>query len=89
MPISTMDGLPYLKGTQQNKESGSCHSCAIISTACNECHHAYNLSILDPTNENLMSAQKALLLDHFRLGHISIEHLRTLYQCPTDQRMLM
>jgi len=42
------------------------------------------LSILSAQNDNLTSAQKALLLDHQRLGHINVEHLRTLYRCTTE-----
>jgi len=54
---------------------------------CESCKHDYNLSVLDPTNENLMSAQKALLLDHFCLGHIGIDHLHSLYQNTLDQEL--
>jgi hypothetical protein len=34
---------------------------------------------LDEDNENLTPAQKTLLLDHQRLGHINMQHLQTLY----------
>jgi len=89
MPISVLDGLPYLQGflPTESLTAFSCHSCSSKSSTCESCAHAYNLSILDPTNENLTSAQKALLLDHFRLGHLGIDHLRTLYRCSssTDQ----
>ena len=38
------------------------------------------LDILDEENENLTQAQKTLLLDHQRLGHINMPHLQTLYK---------
>jgi len=54
-----------------------------MDRACAKCSHAFNLSVLSPHNENLTTAQKGLLLDHQRLGHIGIDHLCTLYHCPT------
>jgi len=83
VPISALDGLPYIPGLPSPLpdaapcSSGSCH--------CASCSHAYNLSILSPENENLTAAQKSLLLDHHRLGHIGLDHLRTLYRCPTPE----
>jgi len=82
MPISTLDGLPYLQMVPV--DAVHCTNCVNLVATCESCKHAHNLSLLDPLNENLMSAQKALLLDHFRLGHIGIDHLRTLYRCSTE-----
>jgi len=79
--ISALDGLPYIQGHAPS-HSQPCSSCA-MDRPCAKCSHAFNLSVLSPHNENLTAAQKALLLDHQRLGHIGIDHLRTLYHCPT------
>jgi len=74
VPISVLDGLPYLHGERALLSKSCSDACG-----CTNCAHAYNLSVLSPHNENLTGAQKALLLDHQRLGHINIEHLRSLY----------
>ena len=39
----------------------------------------YNLSVLDPANINLDVSIKALLLDHYHLGYLHMDHLKTLY----------
>jgi len=87
VPILALDGLPYIPGLPSLLPdaspctSGSCH--------CASCLHAYNLSILLPENENLTAAQKSLLLDHHHLGHIGLDHLCRLYQCPTPQETII
>jgi hypothetical protein len=37
-------------------------------------------SMFDPSNENLSATQKQLLLDHCRLGHFSMAHIKSLYK---------
>jgi hypothetical protein len=36
--------------------------------------------MFDPANDNLSASQKQLLLDHCRLGHFAMSHVKTLYQ---------
>jgi hypothetical protein len=43
-----------------------------------------NMSVLDETNQNLSSTQKAILLWHCRLGHIGFQHIvKLLSMCDT------
>jgi len=78
--ISVLDGLPYIQilPSFPKEMPGQCVSCS-HTTSCQSCAHAYNLSVLLAQNDNLMFAQKVLLLDHQHLGHINVEHLRMLY----------
>ena len=80
MEISVLDGLPYMQAIPIDKSTVSnCSAC--VKPECHECQHAFHLNVLSEQNDNLSSAQKVLLLDHQRLGHIHIDHLRTLYRC--------
>ena len=67
-----------------------------VSAPCNECGTTctcnqistnfdamYHMEVLSDSNENLTSAQKELLLDHQRLGHIHMAHLQDLYRPKT------
>jgi len=54
--ISLMDGLPYLKIILIDS---SCHNYSIRSGTCESYLHAYNLSILDLTNENLICTESS------------------------------
>ena len=47
---------------------------------CSSCHRQsiVSLSVLEETNQNITSAQKDLLLWHFRLGHLGFAHLQHL-----------
>jgi hypothetical protein len=41
---------------------------------------AFNMEVLSNENQNLTKAQKELLLDHQRLGHINMQTIQRLYQ---------
>lgn len=47
----------------------SCHTCFVTGT----------FNVLGTHNTNLTAAQKALLFDHHRLGHVNMAHLQRLY----------
>jgi transposase InsO family protein len=75
--VDPRSNIPMLIAARQPKADCSCsgcHSCSVNT--------AY-LSVLAPENANLTGAQKTLLLDHQRLGHINFAHLQALYR-PTD-----
>ena len=40
-----------------------------------------NVSVHHPKNANLTASQKQLLLDHYRLGHLRMSLIQTLYTC--------
>jgi hypothetical protein len=52
----------------------------VSSPSDSHCDATAALDILDKDNENLTHAQKTLLLDHQRLGHINMQHFQMLYK---------
>jgi len=91
--ILVIDGLPYIQcllpsETTLMNSMVHCSAC-LQSNNCVSCANAFNLSVLSAQNDNLMSAQKTLLLDHQQLGHISIDNLHTLYHCVEDNSLLV
>ena len=89
-PVSKIDNLPYFDATLDNCKDGSTTQCSCKSN-CARCNNAqlfdsaleasgFSMEVLNKTNENLTAAQKELLLDHQRLGHIGFEHLQSLYR---------
>ena len=87
--ISKMDGIPYFEASVQNCEDPK-PTCTCGNT-CPSCNTAklhdhlleavgYSMEVLSEANENLSAAQKDLLLDHQRLGHIGFDHLQSLYR---------
>jgi len=75
-----LDGLPYIQ-TLPIDTLPVLHCAACVKLECILCQQAFSLNVLSEQNKNLSSAQKALLLDHQRLGHIHIDHLYTSYCC--------
>ena len=79
-PMSKIDGLPYFEATlddchESSKPKCTCqHTCPACNTAQLHDHLletvGYSMEVLSEANENLSAAQKDLLLDHQRLGHI-------------------
>ena len=82
-PIDPRSNLPVaLAKTSCHQGGCNTESSEILdpSAPCSSCHrHAIaTLYVLDKTNQNLTSAQKDLLLWHFRLGHMGFAHLQQL-----------
>ena len=96
IPIAFMEPLKHSRQRPSKRSSlaQSAHIQAQHTTDASEndvrslpdshCDATAALDILDEDNENLTPAQKTLLLDHQRLGHINMQHLQTLY---TDHRI--
>jgi hypothetical protein len=59
--------------TSRKQGECQCHTC----TSC-------NLTVADETNQNITSAQKELLLWHWRLAHMGFDHLQKLLRTPSD-----
>ena len=70
-----------LQSSAQQGEPDQKKAKTSTSSKC-RCHA--NPTVFDPTNHNLSRTQKGLLLDHARLGHISMHVIQKLYQCPGD-----
>ena len=91
MSISVLDGLPHLTASSlppsdmKIGDADATRPCPC--TTCSSCSFskALNLGLLHEQNENLTPAQKALLLDHQRLGHLHMEHLQDLYRPRKDK----
>lgn len=96
IPIHPTGNLPVLLGHESQADSTlaadpcSCHSCSSCCTSTPGrlpgSAHGYTASVLDPTNLNLTSSQKQLLLEHHRLGHLSFPHLQELYRETSVER---
>ena len=90
MPVNGTDRLAYFRinTSSSGALAKSCSSCTKCQEQCPSCHlqAAFNLGVLHESNSNLTPSQKALLLDHQRLGHIHIDHLRSLYRVHDDGR---
>ena len=78
-PMHPITNLPVALAKHTKPTSCTCGSCG----GCLAAQAHSSIGILDETNQNLTAAQKELLLDHQRLGHLSMEHLQCLYK-PTD-----
>ena len=92
IPIALMTHI----APAQDQDNKNCSHAAIASDASENGEHEHNndnqdssagccnlnssIHTLDEDNENLTPAQKELLLDHQRLGHINMSHLKTLYK---------
>ena len=51
-------------------------------------HAAHSAAVHNPKNHNLSTAQKAVLLDHQRLGHYRMQLIQSLYKPPPDDSPL-
>jgi hypothetical protein len=58
-----------------NQESPSASSCE----SCGNCPGSAHLTVAAETNQNLTPSQRALLIWHWRLGHIGFDHLKRLF----------
>jgi hypothetical protein len=86
--IASHDNLPYFfsspvpstpkSTTEQPPKPTSPCDC----TSCIACHFTavHNMEVLSKRNQNLSPAQKELLLDHQRLGHLNMAHVQQLYR---------
>ena len=72
--IDSRTRLPFILG-----EPSTWARPEIQATKTSSCGCHFN-SVYDPRNHNLSAAQKALLLDHCRLGHISMKAIQRLYR---------
>ena len=77
-PMEPMSRLPMIFGEIVQKEE---RTKSEPTTKCESCSQAnVSINIYDPRNVNLSPAQKALKLDHDRLGHIGFKRLQALYK---------
>jgi hypothetical protein len=62
------------RDTKLSRKQGECqcHTCTLC-----------NLTVADETNQNITSAQKELLLWHWRLAYMAFDHLQKLLSVPT------
>jgi hypothetical protein len=68
--------LPFITARNVTKPPCSCTATHI----CSACPNGQLFSsLLAPGNHNLTGAQKSLLRDHFRLGHVNFQQLQSLY----------
>jgi hypothetical protein len=67
-----------------HKHCPSSSACTIIPDSCSH-HGMAHISVADQTNQNLTPAKRALLLWHWRLGHIGFDHLQRLFIRPDDK----
>ena len=91
LPIAMMGPVPQVTKSAPHvpQPHASClrpankQSDAAVNGVCDSdsyCDATAALDILDESNENLTVAQKTLMLDHQRLGHLNMKHLQTLYK---------
>jgi hypothetical protein len=81
IPISAFDNLPHFRASPPSCEGPSPETPACGNKKCLACQvHTFNMEFLSNENQNLTKAQKELLLDHQRLGHISMCTIQHLYQ---------
>jgi hypothetical protein len=64
--------LPYSPFTKKN------NTCCMKWSHYSSQHTSVCISLIVDQNQNLSSAQKELLLWHFRLGHLSFQHIQWL-----------
>jgi hypothetical protein len=77
IPISTFDNLPHFQASPPSCERSSPETPACENKHCPACQlHAFNMEVLSNENQNLTKAQKELLLDHQRLGHINMQTIQ-------------
>src|SRR3569832_498422 len=91
-PIAANDRIPYftawplpkdetVESSSATKKQKKKKKSACQCQHCNQCFFAsmFNIEVLNESNENLSEAQKELLLDHQRLGHLNMEHVQNLF----------
>ena len=71
-PVDPRSHLPVFLAEPKQADGCACSSC-------HTCFVAGSFNVLGPHNANLTPAQKALLFDHQRLGHVHMAHLQRLY----------
>ncbi len=82
--VDPVTNIPVILAAHHSCDTAPTCACQSRQGTCSDCsqrqEHQSHVGLFDDDNLNLTQAQRELLLDHQRLGHINFQHLQALYR---------